>query len=85
MNVSTWSEEAAQNQIDRTIERRARDVDARAEREAIWRESLERFQNARHRRMVAEWFAFYCRMADRHRKLSESYEQRAEALCGEEA
>jgi hypothetical protein len=83
MNVSTRSDAAAQNQIDRVIERRSREVDARAEREALWRESHSRFENARHRRRVAEWFSYFCRMADRHRELAESYEARAEQLCEE--
>jgi hypothetical protein len=82
LDVSTTrSDEAAQRHIDRTIERRARDVDAAAEREQIWRESLTRFENRRRRRLVAEWFAFYARMVDRHRALSEDYERRAERLC----
>jgi hypothetical protein len=83
VDVSTRSDEAAQRQIDRTIERRAREVDARAEREALWRESHSRFEHARHRRLVAEWFTHFCRMAERHRALSEDYERRAEALCEE--
>jgi hypothetical protein len=75
---------AAEAEIERFIERRAQkgetDVD---ETEKLWKESRRRVEESQHRQNVAAWFAYFCRMADNHRGLSEEYERRAEELCEE--
>ncbi|MDP8952097.1 MAG: hypothetical protein M3N18_07660 [Actinomycetota bacterium] len=46
-------------------------------------ESTRRHQERKRRENIAAWFAYFCRMADNHRALSEHYERRAEELCEE--
>jgi hypothetical protein len=70
--------------LDRLIERRSQNGEQEPdEHDRLWRESLERHNERLRRQNVAAWFAFFCRQADAHRKLSESYEARAEELCEE--
>ncbi len=73
--------------LDRLIERRSQngehDPDERDERDELWKESIRAYHENRRRQNVAAWFAYFCRQADAHRKLSESYEARAEELCEE--
>ncbi len=73
---------AAEREIERFIERQSQKGESDpAERDALWKESMRVYHERRRRQMVAEWFGFYCRMADNHRALCEHYEARAEALC----
>ncbi len=50
----------------------------------LWAESERRYWRRRRIQTRAAWFAYFCRQAEAHRKLSESYERRAEELCCEE-
>jgi hypothetical protein len=75
--------EAAEAELNRFIERRAaesQEVNARA---ALWKDSERSYWWRQRMRARAEWFTYFCRQADAHRKLSEHYEARAEALCEE--
>ena len=53
--------------------------------EALWRDSEQRRTAQLHKENRALWYVHFCRMAESHRKLSEDYEARAEALCQEGA
>jgi hypothetical protein len=70
--------------LDRLIERRSENGEHDpAERDELWKASVAAYHERRRRQNVAAWFAYFCRQADAHRKLSESYEARAEELCEE--
>lgn len=71
--------------LERLIEKRGESLSESGQeaRSRIWRESLERYNERERRQNVAAWFTYFCRQADAHRKLSESYEARAEELCEE--
>ncbi len=70
------------NMIRRRDERRRKTEGERLEEE-LYAESVRRYWERRRRQNVAAWFAYFMDMADNHRKLSESYVARAEALCSE--
>lgn len=74
---------AAEAELDRFIDRRASEAKSGTQRteEMAWKASVRRYNAARHKEIRAEWFAFFSRQAEAHRKLSEDYERRAEALC----
>lgn len=72
--------------LDRLIERRAQGRtgrDAANERERLRKEGVERHNAQVRKEHRALWYAHFCRQAEAHRKLSEDYEARAEALCQE--
>jgi hypothetical protein len=71
----------ATEQLHRLIERRAGKEPDPDELEPSYAESVRRFHGRRRRQNRALWFAYFCRQAEAHRKLSESYEARAEELC----
>jgi hypothetical protein len=68
--------------IEKRHDERVKTEGERAEEE-LWAESERRYFEVKRRQNVAAWFAYFCRQADAHRKLSESYEARAEELCEE--
>lgn len=72
--------------IERLIEKRAAkgEVDPDTA-EALWQSSVRRYQERVRQQNVAAWFAYFCSQAEAHRKLSQDYEARAEALCQEGA
>lgn len=77
--------DVATAQIDAFIERRARQSTEQRPEEVMYAESVRRY-NARQRKEArAAWFAFFCRMAANHARISEDYERRAEELCKEGA
>ncbi len=80
------SDEAAEAEIERFISRRASEDNgtSRDDRDALWRKSLERYNQRRRREATAQWFTYFCRQAEAHRRLSEDYQRRAEELCEEE-
>jgi hypothetical protein len=69
--------------IEKRHDERVKTEGERAEHE-LWAESERRYFEVKRRQNVAAWFAFFCRQAEAHRKLSESYEARAEKLCEED-
>lgn len=52
-------------------------------REELWHESVRRYNARRRKEVRAQWYGFYCRMADSLRRRAEDYERRAEDLCEE--
>ena len=84
--ASTRSDEAAEAQIERFItqrDERRRQTEGERLEEELYEPSVRRYWERHRRERVAAWFAYFCQQADAHRKLSESYEARAEALCSE--
>jgi hypothetical protein len=80
--VDTVAHEMAERQLARMIEKRARKGETDpGEQDELWKASVRAYHERRRRQNVAAWFAFFCRQAEAHRKLSESYERRAEELC----
>jgi hypothetical protein len=68
--------------IEKRHDERVKTEGERAEEE-LWAESERQYRQVKRRQNVAAWFAYFCRQADAHRELSESYELRAEELCEE--
>ncbi len=56
---------------------------AQREREDLWEASVRRDRERRRCEIRAEWFAFFCRMAQAHAGIAKDYERRAEELCSE--
>ncbi len=78
----------AEAELNRFLDRRAEKVQeqrARQQRanelEAELRTSDEPRIAQLHRENAALWYAHYCKLAESHRRISEDYEARAEALC----
>ncbi len=72
--------EIAEAELDRFIERRAREAGEAELIEAAWAESVRR-HNARLREQNRwEWIRFFDRMARSHARISEDYQCRAEQL-----
>ena len=57
---------------------------AEAQREELYAASVGRHREQERRRARAEWYAFFCRMADALRAQAAEYDERAEALMEEE-
>ncbi len=77
--------EMVEAELTRLIEKRSRNgAQDPDEQDALWKASVKAYHERRRRQNAAAWFAFFCRQAEAHRKLSESYEARAEALCEED-
>lgn len=53
------------------------------EREELWQASVRRDRERRRRKIRAEWYGFFCRMAQAHATVAKDYERRAEELCEE--
>ena len=77
------SGERAEAEIDRFIERQAQKNGAAQAQQDLWKITEKKYRDHKRRQRVAAWFAYFCQQAEAHRKLSESYEARAEALCQE--
>jgi hypothetical protein len=76
--------EMVEAELTRLIEKRSRNgAQDPDEQDALWKASVKAYHERRRRQNAAAWFAFFCRQAEAHRKLSESYEVRAEVLCEE--
>ncbi len=75
--------EMVDKELDAFIERRASREPDPDTSEASYAESVRRFHARRRQENRAAWYVHFCRMSENHRKLSEEYEARAEALCQE--
>jgi hypothetical protein len=77
--------EMVEKELDAFIERRSRkgEVDPE-EQEELWMESVRRFHDRRREENRWAWIRYFDRMATSHRKLSQDYQRRAEALCDED-
>jgi hypothetical protein len=76
--------ERVEVELTRLIERRdaeRRESEGERRAEELWEESVRRHLEIKRRQNRAAWVAFFCRQAEAHRKLSERYDARAEALC----
>ncbi len=79
-----WGDDAVDHELDRLIEKRAEVGDPEAVA-ALWEASVRRHNESIRQRNRWEWVRYFDRMAANHRKLSESYAERAEKLCESEA
>ena len=87
--MDTARGELVEAELDAFINRRARERirengRTATAREALWAKSVDCYHQRRRRQNVAAWFAHFCRMAENHARLAESYRERAEQLCCEE-
>ena len=78
--------EAVEAELNRLIERRARNGDVgRDEQEEIWRESVRRYTARRREEMRAAWASYHEGQAERHRRtlqdLIAHHETQAAKLC----
>jgi hypothetical protein len=46
----------------------------------MYAESARRYQERRRRQLQAEWYGYFCRLADGLRRRADEYEERAETL-----
>lgn len=68
-------------ELDTLIERRSPKGEKTAdELEAGYVQSVRRYNARRRKEIRAEWYGFFCRMADSLRARAEEYDRRAEAL-----
>jgi hypothetical protein len=63
--------EVVEAELNRLIERRSRQKDPEEE-SALWRESVEAYEEQRRQMARLEWHAFHCGQAARHRAVLES-------------
>ncbi len=70
--------EKLEAEIDRIIERRARERNDANHIEALWKSSAGRHNEQRRRENGAAWYAHHVALSDVHRRLAEEHE--AEAL-----
>jgi hypothetical protein len=65
--------EMVEAELTRLIEKRSRNgAQDPDEQDALWKASVKAYHERRRRQNAAAWFAFFCRQAEAHRKLSES-------------
>lgn len=62
--------------LERLIERRSDNNPGAGERE----ESVRRYHARQRKEVRAQWYAYFCRLADSLRSRAEEYDRRAEAL-----
>ena len=72
--------EAASDQLDALIEKRTAERDGANAEEELWKASARKHNAKLRRQHRAEWYGFYCRLADSLRASAERYERRAEEL-----
>lgn len=72
--------EVAADQLDLLIERRSRSEPDPDEREESYMESVRRYNAQRRKEIQAEWYCYFCRIAESLRARAEEYDRRAEAL-----
>jgi hypothetical protein len=77
--------EAVEKELDQFIDRRAAQNGRQRAEEMAWKASVRSHLDRERRQNRAAWFAHYCQMAERHARISEDYERRAEELCKEGA
>jgi len=75
--------ELVEQSLDAMIERRSRHKPER-EREGMYMESVRRYHANNRKQIRAEWYAYFCRIADSLRARAEEYDQRAEELMEEQ-
>ena len=69
--------EAVESELDRIIERRAREERDSAPVEEAWRDSTRRHSEQRREELGAAWRAHHLRMREVHARLAEEHEARA--------
>lgn len=69
----------ATDQLDKLIERRS-SSNPEDELEPSYAESVRRYHARRRKEVRAQWYAYFCRLADSLRSRAEEYDRRAEAL-----
>lgn len=55
-------------------------IEAETTREALYSASVARYRERRRKEIRAQWYCYFCRMADGLRSRAEEYSARAEAL-----
>jgi hypothetical protein len=77
--------EVAEKQINAFIERRADRGPEPDELEPSYGESVRRYHERRRKELRAEWYCYFCRLAESLRSRAAEYDRRAEDLMEEEA
>jgi hypothetical protein len=67
-------------ELDAFISRRAHQNRAEREREEMYAESVRRYQERCRRQLQAEWYDYFCRLAEGLRRRADEYDERAETL-----
>jgi hypothetical protein len=73
--------ERVESELDRLVERRAREARDASKVEELWKESVRRDHERRRAENRAAWIAFHRGLARTHAALSESHEERAARLA----
>lgn len=80
MMLDTEHTERVEAELDRIIEKRAREARDAAAVEELWKQSEREHRGRRRRENRAAWYEFEMLLVHNHRKLSEDHEKRARAL-----
>jgi hypothetical protein len=67
---------AAAEQNDQLIESRTASRTKANAQAASWSASEQQYHARKRAEIRAQWYAFFCQMAENHRRLSEDYERR---------
>ncbi len=74
--------EKLEAEIDRIIERRAREARDANRVEELWRDSTRLHNERRRRENGAAWYSHHVALCDVHRRLAEEHEAKALSLLG---
>lgn len=74
--------EQIEAELDRVIERRAREARDANVSEELWKSSARVRNEKRRRELSAEWYAHHVALSGVHRRLAEEHEAKALALLG---
>jgi leucyl aminopeptidase (aminopeptidase T) len=76
-----WSAEAVEEDLNRLIEKRAREAGAAHERSRMWAESVRRYNLAHSADRRREWVQYHRQQAERHRAALAALVARHEAAA----
>ena len=83
--MNTEHVERAEAELDRFVEKRAREARDAAKLAKLWAESTRRDREKRRRENRAAWYEYEMHMANLHASLSEEHRMKAERLNEPEA
>lgn len=79
----TWGPDAAEESLDRLIEKRAGEAGAANERAQMWAESVRRYNLRSQAERRRAWIDFHRDLERLHKNLADEHRQKAAALAAE--
>lgn len=77
--------DVARGEMVEGIERRARQNGPDRDRDELWAASVRRYHERRRKEIRAEWYCYFCGLAESLRSRAAEADRRAEAFLEEEA